>query len=58
MITSVSLLVWMITLTEIYWVERQVPVIFLTLIVISTLIVSTLAQSLGILIGYWRGERL
>ena len=49
-----SLVAWMIVLTEVYWDERQVPVIFLTLIVISTLIVSTLAQSAGILIGYWK----
>ena len=52
-----SLLAWVIVLTEIYWDQRQVPVIFLTLIIISTLIISTLAQSLGILIGYWRMER-
>jgi len=50
-----SLIAWMIVLTEVYWDERQVPVIFLTLIVISTLIISTLAQSAGILIGYWKG---
>jgi len=50
-----SLVAWVIVLTEIYWDQDQVPVVFLTLIIISTLIVSTLAQSLGILIGYWRG---
>ena len=50
-----SLVAWVIVLTELYWDTGQVPVIFLTLIFISTLIVSTLAQSLGILIGYWRG---
>jgi len=49
-----SLVAWVIALTEIYWVEREVPLIFISLIMISTLIVSTLAQSLGILIGYWR----
>ena len=50
-----SLVAWMIALTEIYWDKGQIPVIFPYLILISTLIVSTLAQSLGILIGYWRG---
>jgi len=50
-----ALVAWMIALTESYWDEGQIPVIFPYLILISTLIVSTLAQSLGILIGYWRG---
>ena len=49
-----SLVAWVIVLTELYWDKGQVPVVFLTLIFISILIVSTLAQSLGILIGYWR----
>jgi len=52
-----SLAAWMITLTEVYQAQRQVPVVFLTLIFISTLIISILAQSLGILIGYWRISR-
>jgi len=50
-----ALIAWMILLTEVYWDERQVPVIFLTLIVLSTLIISTLTQSAAILIGYWKG---
>jgi len=49
-----SLAAWMIALTEIYQEQHQVPVVFLTLIFISTLIISILAQSLGILLGYWR----
>ena len=49
-----SLVAWVIVLTELYRDTGQIPVVFLTLIFISTLIVSTLAQSLGILIGYWR----
>jgi len=52
-----SLAAWVIVLTEVYWNQGQVPVIFLTLILISTLIVSTLAQSIGILIGYRRADR-
>jgi len=49
-----SLVAWTIALTELYWDKGQVPVIYLTLIMISTLIISTIAQSVGILIGYWR----
>ena len=49
-----SLAAWMIILTEIYQESRQVPVVFLTLIFMSILIISILAQSLGILLGYWR----
>jgi hypothetical protein len=50
-----SIVAWVIVLTEIYWEQGEVPVVFLNFIMISTLIISTLAQSLGILIGYWRG---
>ena len=49
-----SLVIWVIVLTEYYRDPGQVPVIFLTLIFISVLIVSTLSQSLGILLGYLR----
>jgi len=52
-----SLVAWVIALTEIYRDEGQVPIIYLNFIMISTLIISTLAQSLGILIGYWRMGR-
>ena len=52
-----SLVAWTIALTEIYHEERQVPVAFLTLIFVSALIISPLAQSLGILLGYWRMNR-
>ena len=52
-----SLVAWTIALTEVYWDQGQIPVIFLYLIFMSVLIVSTLAQSLGILIGYWRMGR-
>jgi hypothetical protein len=45
---------WTIVLTEVFSGQGQVPVIYLTLIMISTLIISTIAQSAGILIGYWR----
>ena len=50
----ISLVVWSITLTEIYWDQGQIPVIFPYLILMSIFVVNTLAQSAGILIGYWR----
>lgn len=49
-----SLIAWVIVLTEVFRDQGQVPVIYLNLIMISTLIIGTIAQSLGILIGYWR----
>jgi len=52
-----SLAAWSIALTEVYWESGQIPVVFPTLMLISILIVSTLAQSIGILIGYWRANR-
>lgn len=52
-----SLVAWTITLTEIYHDERQVPVAFLTLIFVSAIIISPLAQSVGILLGYWSMNR-
>ena len=53
----ISLAVWSITLTEIYWDQEQIPVIFPYLILMSLFIVNVIAQSLGILIGYWRMGR-
>jgi hypothetical protein len=50
-----SLVAWTIALTEAFRDQGQVPVIYLTIIMISTLIISTIAQSAGILIGYGRG---
>ena len=49
-----SLVVWAIALTEIYWDQGHIPVIFPYLIFGSALIVNTLAQAAGILIGYRR----
>ncbi len=51
-----SLVAWMIALTESYHDAGQIPVIFLYLIFMSIIIVSSVAQSVGILIGYWRME--
>jgi len=50
----ISLVVWSIALTEIYWDQGQIPVIFPYLIMWSLFIVNVLSQSAGILIGYWR----
>jgi nicotinamide riboside transporter PnuC len=52
-----TLVVWTIALTEIYRDQGQVPIAFLNLIFMSTLIIGTLAQSLGILVGYWEINR-
>jgi len=52
-----TLVVWTIALTEVYRDQGQVPIVFLKLIFTSTLIFSTLAQSLGILVGYWEMNR-
>jgi nicotinamide riboside transporter PnuC len=52
-----TLVVWTIALTEIYRDQGHVPIVFLNLIFMSTLIIGTLAQSLGILVGYWEMNR-
>ena len=51
-----SLVIWTMVLTEIYW-DQGIPPIFMYIIFIATLVVSAVAQSIGILIGYWRGVR-
>lgn len=52
-----TLVAWTIALTEVYRDQGQVPIAFLNLIFMSTLIIGTLAQSLGILVGYWEMNR-
>jgi hypothetical protein len=52
-----TLAAWYVILNEVYWNQGQLPVVYLTLIFISILVVSSLAESLGILIGYWRMNR-
>ena len=49
----ISLVVWTLVLTEIYW-EQGIPPIFMYIILMFTFIVSAVTQSIGILIGYWR----
>ena len=49
-----SLVIWTIVLTETYW-DQGIPPIFMYIVFIATLVVSAVAQSIGILIGYWTG---
>jgi len=49
-----SLFIWAIALTEAYWDEKSVPLVFVYLIATSGLIISIIAQAMGILIGYRR----
>jgi hypothetical protein len=57
LIIILSLAAWTIGLTEGYNDTRQIPVEYLNLIMMSILIISPLAQSLGILLGYWSNNR-
>lgn len=50
----ISLFIWAIALTEAYWSQKSIPLVFAYLIAISGLIVNILAQAIGILIGYRR----
>lgn len=52
MATIISLAAWSIILTEVFWDRGEVPVVYLNLIFVSILIISSLAQSFGIVIGY------
>jgi hypothetical protein len=49
-----SLAAWVIILTEAYHASGEVPLNYLYILFLSILLISTIAQSLGILIGYWR----
>ena len=51
-----SLVIWTIVLTEIYW-DQGIPPIYMYLVFMFSLVVSAVAQSIGILIGYWRMDR-
>jgi hypothetical protein len=52
-----TLMAWTIALNEVYQETGLIPAVFLYVVFMSVLIVSTLGQSLGILIGYWRMNR-
>lgn len=49
-----SIVVWSIALTEVYWDQGEIPIVFPSLIVWTVIIVNTLAQAAGIIIGYRR----
>jgi hypothetical protein len=51
-----TLVAWTIALNEVYHDTGQIPAVFMYVVFMSVLIVSTLAQCLGILIGYWRSR--
>jgi hypothetical protein len=53
----ILLLAWVIILTEIYWNTGQIPVIYLSIIFFSIMIISSISYAAGILIGYWRINR-
>jgi len=50
----ITMAAWTVTLTEIYWDQGQMPIAYLNLVFVSILIMSTLGQSLGIVLGYRR----
>jgi hypothetical protein len=52
-----TLVAWVIGLNEAYQETGLIPAVFLYVIFMSVLIVSTLAQCLGIIIEYWRMDR-
>jgi hypothetical protein len=52
-----TIVAWTIALTEVYHETGLIPSMFLYIIMMSILIVSTLAQCAGIIIGYWRMAR-
>jgi peptidoglycan/LPS O-acetylase OafA/YrhL len=52
-----TLVAWVIALNEVYHTTRLIPAVYLYVIFMSILIVSTLAQCLGIVLGYWRANR-
>jgi len=51
-----TLVAWTIGLTEHYHDTGLVPSVYLFIVVMSVLVVSSIAQSLGIIIGYWRNS--
>ncbi len=52
-----TLVAWVIGLNEAYQKTNLIPAVFLYVMFMSVLIISTLAQCLGIIIGYWRMDR-
>jgi hypothetical protein len=51
-----TLVAWTIALNEVYQETGLIPAVFLYVMFMSVLIISTLGQSLGIIIGYWNNR--
>ena len=49
-----TLAAWVIGLTEYYWAQGSIPIMWPYVMMMTTILVSTLAQSVGVLIGYRR----
>ena len=52
--SMLTLAAWMISLSEVYWEQGQVPVQYLYIIAMSTWLMVVIGENAGILIGYWR----
>lgn len=50
----VTLGIWMVALTETYWEEGHIPIVFPYLIFYSAIVVNIVFASAGTLIAYWR----
>jgi amino acid transporter len=55
-IRSLVLLIWMIALIETYDHQQSIPLVYPYFMFFTTIISGALAQSLGIIMGYARGE--
>jgi hypothetical protein len=53
-VVIVSLVLWTVGLTEVYWDEGAIPIGYLQLIFWSTFILGAFGRSLGIVLGYRR----
>ena len=49
------LAIWMISLGQMFHAEGVVPMVYIYLIFGSVILTSLIAQSVGILLGYWLG---
>ena len=49
-----SIVAWSIALTEVYWDQGEIPIVFPSLMFWTVIIVNTLAQAAGIIVGYRR----
>ena len=55
MVVLVSLVVWTVGLTEVFWDEGSVPIAYLQLLFWTTFIGGAMGRSLGIVLGYRKG---